>query len=261
MEMNPSEAILNNVGGTRNLVEAAEKYGVLRFVNISTDKAVRPTSVMGASKRVAEYLVEAAAARAGESCAFVSVRFGNVLGSRGSVVPIFKKQIARGGPVTITEPEMTRYFMSITEAAQLVLQAAGLGENRAVYVLDMGKPVKIIDLAYDLIRLSGLEPGVDVGIEVVGPRPGEKMYEELLTAEEGTMATRHEKIFCARKSGGPDDLFYERLATLFKVAEACDDEKIRAVLKEILPYYEPQTHSYPNVAPHRFDLDALSIQS
>ncbi|HPV06348.1 MAG TPA: nucleoside-diphosphate sugar epimerase/dehydratase [Aggregatilineales bacterium] len=260
MEMNPSEAILNNVGGTQNLIEAAEKYGVLRFVNISTDKAVRPTSVMGASKRGAEYLVEAAAARACEGRAFVSVRFGNVLGSRGSVVPIFKQQITRGGPVTITEPEMTRYFMSISEAAQLVLQAAGLGENGAVYVLDMGKPVKIIDLAYDLIRLSGLEPGVDVRIEVVGPRPGEKMHEELLTAEEGTTATRHEKIFCARKSGGPDDLFYERLAALFEAAEACDDEKVRAILKEMLPYYEPQpqAHDYRNVAPYPFD--ALSIQ-
>lgn len=241
METNPGEAILNNVGGTRNLVALAEKYGVKRFVNISTDKAVHPTSIMGASKRVGEYIVEAAAARA-EGC-FVSVRFGNVLGSRGSVVPIFKEQIAQGGPVTVTDPEMSRYFMSIPEATQLVLQAAGLGENGAVYVLDMGEPVRILDLAYDLIRLSGLEPEVDVPIEIVGARPGEKKFEELLTAEEGTIATRHQQIFCARKNGQLNAQFDTQLAKLLEAAQASDDESIREILRTLIPTYDPMARA------------------
>lgn len=181
LEAHPEEAILNNVMGTRHLVELALEYGVERFVNVSTDKAVRPTSVMGASKRIAECLVKDAGARARTPQSFASVRFGNVLGSRGSVVPLFTRQIADGGPVTITDRRMTRYFMTIPEAAQLVLQAGALASNGATYILDMGKPVKIVDLAEDLIRLSGLEPGVDVRIVEVGMRPGEKLYEELLT--------------------------------------------------------------------------------
>jgi FlaA1/EpsC-like NDP-sugar epimerase len=159
MEANPDQAVFNNVGGTRNLVKFALEYGVERFVNVSTDKAVNPTSMMGASKRVAEEVVACAARQAAPGQQFVSVRFGNVLGSRGSVIPFFKEQIKRGGPVTVTHAEMTRYFMTIPEASQLVLQAGGLGENGSVFVLDMGEPVKIIDLAHDLIRLSGLEPG------------------------------------------------------------------------------------------------------
>lgn len=240
MEQNPDEAIFNNVGGTKNLVELALVHDVERFVNISTDKAVNPTSVMGASKRVAEYLVQWAAKRAAPGQAFVSVRFGNVLGSRGSVIPFFKEQIASGGPITVTHPEMKRYFMTIPEAAQLVLQAGGLGQNGAVYVLDMGEPVKIVDLARDLIRLSGLEPGVDIDIIFTGVRPGEKLFEELLTAEEGTVASRHEKIFVARNNGLPDEVLKKLLDNLFEAAAKRDFSKVRSALKELIPTYQPQ---------------------
>lgn len=237
MEQNPDEAILNNVGGTRNLVELALQYGVERFVNISTDKAVNPTSVMGASKRVAEYLVEWAARRAKPGQVFNSVRFGNVLGSRGSVVPLFKEQIRLGGPVTVTHPEMTRYFMTIPEAAQLVLQAGGLGQNGAVYILDMGEPVRILDLAHDLIRLSGLEPDIDIKIVFSGTRPGEKLYEELLTAEEGTEASKHEKIFVARKTGLPHEELSMLVEKLFTAAKIGDGREIRLILKTLIPNY------------------------
>jgi FlaA1/EpsC-like NDP-sugar epimerase len=204
MENNPEQAIMNNVGGTRNMVNMALKFGVERFVNISSDKSVNPTSVMGASKRVAEFVVEWASCQAREGQQFVSVRFGNVLGSRGSVVPLFKKQIANGGPITITHPDMTRYFMTIPEASQLVIQAGGLGGNGSVYVLDMGEPVKIVELANDLIRLSGLTPGEDIEIVKTGMKPGEKMFEELLTDEESTSATRHAKIFRPKHPAFPE---------------------------------------------------------
>jgi len=242
MELNPDEAIFNNVGGTKNLLEIALNSGVERFVNISTDKAVNPTSVMGASKRVAEYLVTWAAARTRANQVFVSVRFGNVLGSRGSVIPLFKEQIRQGGPVTITHPDMVRYFMTIPEAAQLVLQAGGLGENGAVYVLDMGEPVRILDLAYDLIRLSGLEPHVDIDIVFTGKRPGEKLFEELLTAEEGTRATKHKKIFVARNTDIPPN-FAENLRALFEAARTGSGEAIRKALRDIVPTYHPVSHS------------------
>jgi len=235
MESNPEQAIFNNVGGTRNLCELALESGVERFVNVSTDKSVNPTSVMGSSKRVAEYVVQRTAARAGENQAFVSVRFGNVLGSRGSVVPLFRKQIEDGGPVTVTHPDMTRYFMTIPEASQLVLQAGGLGANGSVYVLDMGRPVKIVDLARDLIRLCGLAPDEDIEIRFTGVRPGEKLFEELLTAEEGTTATRHEKIFTARSNGLPEDTFDVMLDSLFDAAGRRDSAAIRNGLKEIIP--------------------------
>jgi len=239
MEANPDEAIFNNVGGTKNVVELALEYGVERFVNISTDKAVNPTSVMGASKRVAEYLVQWAAQRAKPGQAFVSVRFGNVLGSRGSVIPLFKEQIAKGGPVTVTHQDMTRYFMTIPEAAQLVLQAGGLGNNGAVYVLDMGEPVRIADLVRDLIRLSGLEPGADIEIIYTGIRPGEKLFEELLTAEEGTEASKHSHIFVAK---GNASGLEERLALieeLFDAARKRDPAEIRAVFKRLVPTFSP----------------------
>ncbi len=253
MEANPDEAVLNNVLGTRNVLEVAIQYGVERFVNISTDKAVNPVSVMGASKRVAEYLVEQAAAqRANTGQCFVSVRFGNVLGSRGSVVPIFREQIRRGGPVTVTHPEMTRYFMSIPEAVQLVLQAAGLGQNGAVYVLDMGEPVRIVDLARDLITLCGLEPDVDIPIEFTGLRRGEKLHEEVLTTEESTIATRHEKIFMVRKDNGPGEQFDALVADLLAAAEACDEARIRQVLKALVPTYCPDYNdSLEDAAPPR----------
>ncbi len=237
MEDNPDQAILNNVGGTRNLAELALEYEVERFVNISSDKSVNPTSVMGCTKRVAEYVVHRASLRANKDQSFVSVRFGNVLGSRGSVVPLFKRQIENGGPVTVTHPDMTRYFMTIPEASQLVLQAGGLNCNGSVYVLDMGQPVKIVDLARDLIRLCGLIPDRDIEITYTGMRPGEKLYEELLTDEEGTSATHHEKIFSAKINGPSTDKFELMLKDLFASAIQQDGDEVRRHLKRIVPTY------------------------
>ncbi|MEM7738662.1 MAG: nucleoside-diphosphate sugar epimerase/dehydratase [Deinococcota bacterium] len=198
MEENPEEAVLNNILGSNNLVEAALNAGVTHFVNISTDKAVNPTSVMGASKRLAEFIVKHTSRRASSEQTFVSVRFGNVLGSRGSVVPLFKQQIRHGGPLTVTHPDMERYFMTIPEASQLVLQAASQGKNGKIYILDMGEPVKIVDLARDLIRLSGLEPNQDIDIIYTGIQPGEKLYEELTSSAERDSDTTHDKIFIAK---------------------------------------------------------------
>lgn len=235
MEANSDEAILNNVGGTQNLVKSALCVNTRYFVNISTDKAVNPTSIMGASKRVAEMVVRKAAQEAKEGQHFISVRFGNVLGSRGSVVPTFREQIRRGGPVTVTHPDMTRYFMTIPEAAQLVLQAGGMDKNGQVFVLDMGEPVKIVDLAKDLIRLSGFEPDEDIEIVYTGIRPGEKLYEELLTAEEGTTATHHKKIFEAKSNDLPKDLNNE-LNKLYKAAIELNRFEIETLLKDLIPY-------------------------
>ncbi|MCL5047042.1 MAG: polysaccharide biosynthesis protein, partial [Actinobacteria bacterium] len=234
MEQNPEEAIKNNIFGTKNVAEAADRYQAKRFVLISSDKAVNPTSVMGATKRAAEIVIQMLARRSRTK--FVAVRFGNVLGSRGSVIPLFKRQIARGGPVTVTHPEMTRYFMTIPEAVQLVIQAAAMGQGGEIFVLDMGKPVKIVELARDLIQLSGLEPAVDIKIEFVGIRPGEKLYEEVLTAEEGTSATRHERIFVV-KSAGPDHAALEDLAKTFMeiaLSGKAGNEKIREAVGSFL---------------------------
>jgi FlaA1/EpsC-like NDP-sugar epimerase len=236
MEAHPEQAVLNNVGGTRNLARLALAHGVRRFVNVSTDKAVNPTSVMGATKRVAEAVVAEAAARCAPGGAFVSVRFGNVLGSRGSLIPILRDQIRRGGPVTITHRDMVRYFMTIPEAAELVLQAGALAGNGRVYVLDMGSPVKIVDLARDLIAKSGLTEGRDVAIEFTGLRPGEKLYEELLTAEEGTDASSHQKIFVTRQAKPPADLD-RLLGGLFAAADASDGGAVREALRTLVPSY------------------------
>ena len=232
MEQTPSEAILNNVLGTKNVVALCLEFGVERLVNISTDKAVNPTSVMGASKRVAEMIVSAGSTRARETQALVSVRFGNVLGSRGSVVPTFMAQIRAGGPITVTHPEMVRYFMTIPEAARLVLQAGGLAENGKVYVLDMGAPVKISDLAHDVIRLSGAQ-----NIEVVysGIRPGEKLYEELLTSGEGTDATTHSEIFSAKLGKVDEGMISAQLNILFAHAGRNESAAIRDDLARLIP--------------------------
>lgn len=234
MEANPEQAVFNNVLGTKNLVGLALEHGVRRFVNISSDKAVNPTSVMGASKRVTELLVHEAAHRCGDDCTYVSVRFGNVLGSRGSVIPLFRRQIAEGGPVSITHPDMERYFMTIPEATQLVLQAGSMGLNGAVCVLDMGEPVKIVDLARDLILLSGKTPGEDVEIEFTGIRPGEKLFEELLQAEEGTIPSEHEKIFVARAVGSEIELYDGIDALVTAAADRCP-EGIREALSDLVP--------------------------
>lgn len=215
MEENPAEAIKNNIFGTLHVAKSADEFGAKRFVLISTDKAVNPTSVMGATKRAAECIIQSLNAQS--ETAFVAVRFGNVLGSRGSVIPLFRRQIAAGGPVTVTHPEMMRYFMTIPEAVQLVIQAASMGEGGEVFVLDMGEPVRIVDLARDLIRLSGFEPDVDIPIVFTGIRPGEKLLEELLTAEEGAEATRHERIYVVR----PDVLPYDEVSEVVRRLE-CD---------------------------------------
>jgi len=241
MEKNPEQAILNNIGGTGNMVDMALKYKVERFVNISSDKSVNPTSIMGTSKRVAEFLVEWGSCHAAEGQEFVSVRFGNVLGSRGSVVPLFKRQISQGGPVKITHPDMSRYFMTIPEASQLVIQAGGLGGNGSVYVLDMGEPIKIVDLAHDLIKLSGLKPEEDIEIVYTGMKPGEKMFEEILTEEESTSATCHAKIFSANTRVFPKKGFEDMLSKLFEYANNQDEKGIREQLKVLVPTFEDST--------------------
>jgi FlaA1/EpsC-like NDP-sugar epimerase len=241
MEANPSEAVTNNVLGTRNLLDASESYGVERFVMISTDKAVRPTSIMGASKRAAELLVHQTAERTGKP--YVAVRFGNVLGSRGSVVPTFRKQIAAGGPVTVTHPEMTRFFMTIPEAVQLVLQAAVLGNGGEVFLLDMGEPVKIVDLAKSVIELSGLEVGKDIEIQFTGIRPGEKLYEELFLPDEVYQRTQHEKVFIVvnASAGHPGNLDL----AVSDLAYACarnDSQAIREGFQRLIPEYRVPTN-------------------
>lgn len=236
MEENVVEAVTNNVMGTRNVVDAAIDTGVQHFVLISTDKAVRPTSIMGATKRIAELIVRLAAAR--EQRHFVAVRFGNVLGSRGSVVPTFMSQIERGGPITVTHPEMRRFFMTIPEAVQLVLQAGALGNGGELFVLDMGEPVKIADLARDLIRLSGLEEGVDIEIKYTGMRPGEKLYEELLFGDEDVGETSHPKVIRVL-ADDPDEGFDERIGALIRLAQSTYDEpSLRAAIINLVPDFE-----------------------
>ncbi|MEI7894376.1 MAG: nucleoside-diphosphate sugar epimerase/dehydratase, partial [Myxococcales bacterium] len=232
MEANPTEAVKNNVVGTKLLAEIADASGVSEFVMISTDKAVNPSSVMGVSKRVAEIVVQAFSQRS--KTRFVAVRFGNVLGSAGSVVPIFQEQIARGGPVTVTDPEMKRYFMTIPEACQLVLQAGAMGQGGEIFVLDMGEPVKIVDLARDLIALSGLRED-DIEIQFTGVRPGEKLFEELSFAEEGVDKTRHPKVFVGRIRPHPWDEVSVRVAELEDAAQRGDDAAIRGLFRGLVP--------------------------
>ena len=239
MEFNAPEAISNNVLGTRNLLSMALKYDVENFVMISTDKAVNPTNIMGASKRVAEMLVLQAARQSGRP--YVVVRFGNVLGSRGSVIPTFKRQIAEGGPVTVTHPDICRYFMTIPEAVQLVLQAAGIGQGGEVFMLDMGQPVKIVDLAKELIRLSGYELGKTMQIAFTGLRPGEKLFEELFSAGEQYDATTHKKLFIVRNAMGsvPHQLEVT-VSALQRASLRNASHEIMFLLEQIVPGYKPR---------------------
>lgn len=235
MEHQPEEAIYNNVFGSYNVGDLAGRYHCERLVLISTDKAVNPTSVMGATKRVTEMVMQALNLRYPET-KYVAVRFGNVLGSRGSVVPLFKKQIAAGGPLTVTDPEMKRYFMTIPEASKLVLSAAALGDGGEVFVLNMGEPVKIVDLARNMIRLSGLVPDKDIQIKFTGLRPGEKLFEELLAAEDGTVSTDNKLIFKAVIKAPDETVFWERIKELIRCEEA---DRCIALLKELIPTYQP----------------------
>jgi len=262
-ELHPWEAVYNNLLAMRNMIECSVAAGVGKFVLVSSDKAVRPTNVMGATKRVCELM--AACANGGGKIGteplfpsgnkgsvpifpvpisptkFLSVRFGNVLGSSGSVIPLFQQQIARGGPVTVTHPEITRYFMSIPEAAQLILQAGAMGEGREIFILKMGEPVRILDLAREIIKFNGLEPETDIEIVFTGLRPGEKLYEELITEGEGIVPTRHEKIMVLRSDNCVDPALLSRqLDELIRLADTFDIPAIKAKLQQIVPEYTPQ---------------------
>ena len=244
LENTPREAVLNNVEGTKVTAKLSVRYGVEKFIFISTDKAVNPTSVMGATKRVSENMLREIRGRT----EFVSVRFGNVLDSRGSVIPIFRDQVRRGGPVTVTHPDMTRYFMSIREAVYLVLQAGALGKGGEVFVLDMGEPVKIVDLARSIIRFFGLEPDKDVPIVFTGLRPGEKLYEEILTAEEGTTMTTRKKIFVANDGNHFGREYIDDVRKLIRQAESgAPNETILRTLKHLVPSYKLKLPEPPRV--------------
>ncbi|MCX7719143.1 MAG: polysaccharide biosynthesis protein [Candidatus Sumerlaeaceae bacterium] len=238
MEAHPDEAVKNNIIGTRIVAEAADASGAEKFILISSDKAVRPTNVMGATKRVAEMIIFCLAERSRTQ--FAAVRFGNVLGSRGSVIPLFKRQIARGGPVTVTHPDVTRFFMTIPEAVSLVIMAGANPEQRRLYLLDMGQPVRILDLAHNLIRLSGLEPDRDIRIEITGLRPGEKLTEELLTAAEGVRATDVGKLFITEPEAVDCVRLEHAVAELSALAAACDADGIRRVLHALVPDFTNQ---------------------
>lgn len=252
MERNPEEALKNNVLGTYNLAEAADAVGVRTFVLISTDKAVNPTSFMGATKRIAEMIIQSLDLRSRTK--FVAVRFGNVLGSRGSIIPTFKKQIARGGPVTVTHPDMVRYFMTIPEAAQLVIQAGAIAQGGEVFTLDMGKPVKIVDLARDLIRLSGFEPDVDILIKFTGIRPGEKLSEELLTAVEGTTATKHSRIFISKPTPIESQLLEELTHQIRQRGSFLTREEVIALLQTVIPTFR-KANEKGNLNPSHADVN------
>ena len=251
MEANPGEAVKNNVFGTLNTALFADKYKAKKFVLISTDKAVNPANIMGATKRIAEMIIQALDKQSGT--VFTAVRFGNVLGSNGSVIPIFKMQIARGGPVTVTHPDIERYFMTIPEAAQLVIQAGAMSQGGEIFVLDMGKPVKIVELAKDLIRLSGFRPGIDIKIEFTGLRPGEKLYEELMLKEEKVDKTTHEKIFVCKSQS----LSYNELIPWIKALEKSlnNETALKEYIGKIVTNYN---RSYEEAAAIRMEVLAGS---
>ena len=239
LELQPWKAIENNIQGTQNLVNVSKKHNIERFVFVSTDKAVRPTNVMGASKRVAEMLVQSQNGCGLSQTRFMIVRFGNVIGSVGSVVPMFKKQIERGGPVTVTHPDVTRYFMTIPEACQLILQAGAMGNGGEIFLFDMGTPIKIVDMAKDLIRLSGFVPDEDIKIEYIGLRPGEKLFEELITEGEGIVPTSHEKIMTLKGIDCSLDILNGNIEDITRLSEGQDHNQIKQMLKKIVPEYMP----------------------
>jgi FlaA1/EpsC-like NDP-sugar epimerase len=241
MEINPGESIKNNVVGTRIVADSADKYGVESFIMISTDKAVNPTSLMGSSKRIAEMYIQGLNDKS--KTHFVTVRFGNVLDSNGSVVPIFRKQIAEGGPVTVTHPEMKRYFMTIPEASQLVLQAAAMGKGGEIFVLDMGEPVKIVDLARELIILSGFRPGEDIDITFTGPRPGEKLFEELSITGENMLPTRHPKIGIWKNIPVDRESIVSIIEELVTIAQTQDRRRIVEGIRRLVPEYIGEDHN------------------
>jgi FlaA1/EpsC-like NDP-sugar epimerase len=239
MEYHPDEAVSNNIIGTKNVAELSDKFGVERFVMISTDKAINPTSVMGVSKRVAEMIVKDLGSKS--KTKFVAVRFGNVLESSGSVIPILKKQILEGGPVTVTDKEMKRYFMTVSEASQLVIQAGILSKGGEVFVLEMGEPIKVLDLAKELIRLSGFTPD-DIEIKTIGLRPGEKLFEEILTEEERSRMlgdSGHEKIFIAKVDDVDGERLEKGIRELERLSREMDSDGIVKGLQEIVPSYKP----------------------
>lgn len=242
MEENPSEAVLTNILGTRILVDKSAEHHVQTFVMISTDKAVNPTNVMGASKRIAE--IYAQAANKTSNTRFITTRFGNVLGSNGSVIPLFKKQIDAGGPVTVTHPNITRYFMTIPEACQLVLEAGAMGKGGEIFIFDMGEPIRIIDLAHKMIRLSGLEPGKDIDITISGLRPGEKLYEELLNDKENTTATHHPQILIARVAEYDLESIRDAILQLCLTPSKRDNFELVSMMKALVPEYKSQNSVY-----------------
>ncbi len=249
MEENPSQAILTNIHGTKNLADLACKYNVKKFVMVSTDKAVNPSNVMGASKRIAEKYVQSLHLRSqredhSKSTKFITTRFGNVLGSNGSVVPLFTKQIAEGGPLTITHPDIIRYFMTIPEACQLVLEAGAMGNGGEIYIFDMGKPVKIIDLARKMIKLAGFIPEKDIKIQIVGLRPGEKLYEELLNDTSKTLATHHEKIMIAQEIQDEFETLHVDIDELIGIANQYQNDAVVAKMKKIVPEFKSMNSTF-----------------
>lgn len=245
MEDSPKEAVKNNVFGTYNLAKTADKYGVKRFVMISTDKAVNPTNVMGATKRICEMIVQSF--NKISETDFVAVRFGNVLGSNGSVIPLFKEQIENGGPVTVTHPDIIRYFMLIPEAVSLVLQAGAYANGGEIFILDMGSPVKIRELAENLIRLSGHIPGEDIEIKYTGLRDGEKLYEELLISEEGIQKTQNDLIYVARPMEFDSENLFNKISYMREIMEGATSRQIVDVVKELVPTFNPQNEAYKDV--------------
>jgi FlaA1/EpsC-like NDP-sugar epimerase len=243
MEENPNQAILTNVLGTKNIADLSLKYNVEDFIMISTDKAVNPSSIMGASKRIAEMYVQSkhfhlVNSKIENPTKFITTRFGNVLGSNGSVVPLFSKQIKKGGPITLTHPEVIRYFMTIPEACQLVLEACAMGKGGEIFIFDMGKPVKIIDLAKKMIRLAGFKPDVDIKIEIIGLRPGEKLYEELLNETSKNLITHHEKILIALDVCDDYHTINNQISTLIEHAYSNKYNEIVESIKQLVPEYK-----------------------